>query len=110
MGLFDFLKPSEGRLSSAERREYRDHLAELDVYLEEGLEHLGADITSMTERGQIDGKAIWQQAARLSAIEDEITLVERGISERLTRTQLAELARDQARERTDDTGDESTLP
>lgn len=88
MGLF-----GRGGISRRERREYREHLAELDVLYEDGLERLGAEIAEMAERGKIDGPAVWEKAARLSAIEDEIELVERGISEGLTREQLAELAR-----------------
>lgn len=82
-----------GGISGRERRQYREHLAELDVLLEDGLEHLGAEIAAMSAKGKLDGPHIWEQAARISAIDDEIRLVERGISEGLTREQLAEIAR-----------------
>lgn len=81
-------------LSGRERRRYREHLAELDILLEDGLERLGDEIAEMTAAGKIDGPRVWEAAARLSAIEDEIELVERGIAEGLTREQLAELARE----------------
>lgn len=81
-----------GGISGRERRQYRDHLAELDILLEDGLERLGAIIAEMTEADRIEGPLIWERAARLSAIEDEILLVERGLKEGLTREQLAELA------------------
>lgn len=80
-------------ISGRERRQYREHLAELDILLEDGLERLGAEIAAMVADDSIDGPRIWEKAARLNAIEDEIELVERGISEGLTREQLAEIAR-----------------
>lgn len=87
MGLF-----RRGGISGRERRQYRDHLAELDILLEDGLERLGAEIAEMAARGKIEGRQVWERAARLSAIEDEINLVERGLSEGLTREQLAAMA------------------
>lgn len=91
MGIF-----RKGGISGRERRQYREHLAELDILLEDGLERLGADIAAMQAADGIDGPAVWNEAARLSAIEDEIRLVERGISEGLSREQLADLARQDA--------------
>lgn len=88
MGLF-----RRGGISRAERRQYKEHLDELDILFEDGLERLGAEIAAMAAAGKIDGPRVWEGAARLSAIEDEIELVERGISEGLSREQLAELAR-----------------
>ncbi len=93
MGLFN----RDGkRQTGSERRQYRDHLAELDVLLEDGLDRLGAKIAEMAREGSLDARLVWEQAARISSIEDEIQLVERGITERLSRDQLAELARQQA--------------
>ncbi|HZJ28495.1 MAG TPA: hypothetical protein VFD37_00735 [Solirubrobacterales bacterium] len=80
------------RQTGKERREFRDHLAELDILLEDGLENLGAAIAAIGPGGKRDARALWQKAARISAIEDEIRVVERGITERLTRDQLYELA------------------
>lgn len=91
MGIF-----RRGGISGKERRQYREHLAELDILLEDGLERLGAEIAAMRAGPGIDGPAVWNEAARLSAIEDEIGLVERGISEGLTREELAGLARQEA--------------
>lgn len=88
MGLF-----RRGGISGREKRQYREHLAELDELLEDGLERLGVEIAAMAADGQIDGPRLWEQAARLSGIEDEINLVERGIIEGLSREQLIELAR-----------------
>ena len=53
----------------------------------------GGAIAEQATEGGLEAREIWEQAARLSSIEDEIKLVERGITERLTREQLAELAR-----------------
>ena len=81
-----------GGISGRERRQYREHLAELDILFEDGLERLGAEIAEMSARGRIEGRRVWERAARLAAIEDEINLVERGLQEGLTREQLAALA------------------
>ena len=96
MGLF-----RRGGISRRERRQYREHLAELDNLYEDGLERLGATIAEMSSRGEIDGPLVWEEAARLNAIEDEIELVERGITEGLTRDQLAALARGEADQATE---------
>lgn len=102
MGLRNlFGRGDRNHLSGAERRQYREHLAELDVLLEQGLEQLGARLAGMSRSGELDPQEIWDEAARLTAIEDEVRLVERGITERLTREQLQELARQEAAQSTE---------
>lgn len=97
MGIRDLFGGGEEKLSGSERREFREHLADLDAVLEEGLESLGEQIAHDLSQGNSpDTEAIWREAGRLDAVEREIQLVERGITERLTREQLAEIAAQEA--------------
>lgn len=79
--------------SNRERGQLRDHLQELDRLREERLRDLGGLALEMQKRGRFEGKLLWSKAAEIAAIDDEATLVRRGLDEGLTLDQLEKLAR-----------------
>jgi hypothetical protein len=90
MGL---LSRSRGDQTRDEREQLRNHLEELDGLRERGLLELGGMALEMHSRDRLAGRALWEKAAEIAAIEDEAGLVRRGLDERLSVRQLEELAR-----------------
>lgn len=80
------------RQSRRERVQLRRRLHDLEPLLEVRLGELGGLAAEMHRRNRIDVDVLWAQAADVASIEDEVALTRRGIEERLTSEQLAELA------------------
>jgi len=80
------------RQTRRERVQLRRRLHDLELLLDVRLADLGALAAEMHRRNRIDVETLWAQAGDVATIEDEVALIRRGIDERLTSDQLAELA------------------
>ena len=91
MGL---LSRGTARQTVRERGQLRRHLRELDEVREERLRDLGGLAVEMYKRDRFVGSLLWARAAAIATIDDEARLVQRGLDEGLSRTELEELARE----------------
>ena len=89
MGL---LNRSGEKQTLRERGELRRHLDDLGRLREEKLGELGGIAVGMHRDGELDRDALWDAAAEIAAIDDEVKLVRRGLDEGLTLAQLSELS------------------
>jgi len=80
------------RQTRRERVQLRRRLHDLEMLFDVRLGDLGALAAEMHRRNRIDVDTLWAQAGDVVAIEDEVALTRRGIEERLTSEQLADLA------------------
>lgn len=86
------LRRKRGGQSAAEREQLQQRLRELEQQREERLVALGSLAVEMHRRAAVEADALFEPAAGIVALEDEVKLVRRGLDEGLSPQQLRELA------------------
>ena len=82
--------------SARERGLMRQHLRGLEENREESLRDLGGLALEMYRQDRFDSRLLWTKAAEVSAVDDEIRLIQRGLEEDRTVAELQEIAREAA--------------
>lgn len=76
----------------------RRHLIALDEQREANLRDLGGLALEMFRRDNVNERLLWNKAAEVAAVDDEIRLIKRGLEERRTVAELDQMAREAALE------------
>jgi hypothetical protein len=76
----------------------RRHLIALDERREANLRDLGGLALEMFRRDSVSERLLWNKAAEVAAVDDEIKLIKRGLEEKRTVDELDAMARETALE------------
>jgi hypothetical protein len=93
-----FRRTKKSGQTARERQMMRRHLIALDERRESSLRDLGGLALEMFRRDNVNERLLWNKAAEVAAVDDEIRLIKRGLEERRTVEELDQMAREAALE------------